>query len=247
MRKTLIAALGSLVAAGAALASCSGGFSRAGDGVPLAQLDQSGAAPTGLALTGPDRVAITPGDRLAITVDGSDSVKDALRFQLHDGTLTIGRVQGLFHTGISETATVHVVMPPVRALTMAGSGSIATNAVDGQRARITIAGTGFIDSPQVTTQELNVDIAGTGRYRAGGGATKLALKLAGTGTAIMNTLRVDSAAIQIAGSGRAAFSSDGTVVANILGSGEVHVFGRAHCTANTVGSGRLVCQPIPAS
>ena len=43
-------------------------------------------------------------------------------------------------------------------------------------------------------------------------------------------------------SGKATFASDGEVKANIMGSGDVTVRGRARCKVHTMGSGSLVCE-----
>jgi len=57
----------------------------------------------------------------------------------------------------------------------------------------------------------------------------------------MEALKADKAKIKIAGSGRSHFASDGVVEADIPGSGEVRVTGRAKCTAKATGSGKLIC------
>ena len=46
----------------------------------------------------------------------------------------------------------------------------------------------------------------------------------------------------IAGSGGAAFRSDGNVEDELLGSGSVTVRGDARCKVHSVGSGSLVCE-----
>ena len=73
------------------------------------------------------------------------------------------------------------------------------------------------------------------------------LVMAGSGKIVSPALAGDSARVTIAGSGDAAFASDGTVKANIMGSGEVRVIGRATCKVTAMGSGRLVCEPAASA
>lgn len=209
------------------------------EGKRLSDLDLAGQAPTEIAMLGPDRVEVSEGGALAIAVEGDPSITDHLRFTLKDGTLGIlraGRTDG------DGTATVKVTMPALREVSMLGSGTIEAAAL-APEAKVAILGSGTIATPTVKATALNVDLAGSGRYSAGGSATNLKLNVAGSGEAAMEALRVDKASVSIAGSGDARFASDGEVAAKILGSGEVTVIGRARCTVDALGSGKLNCQP----
>lgn len=237
------------IAALAVAAAASGGCDRmhvsinGEEGKKLSELDLSGAAPTQLALLGPDTVRIATGDKLAISVDGSPEVAERMRFTLKDGKLGIMRKSD---SGTDAgVVIVNVTMPAPRRLTMAGSGKIVAPALAGDEARVSIAGSGTIETENVATDSLKVDIAGSGRYRAAGNAKSLKLSVAGSGAARLDTLHVEEAKVDIAGSGNGAFASDGTVKANIVGSGEVRVIGRATCKVSAVGSGRLVCESGP--
>ncbi len=210
------------------------------DGVPLAQLDMKGAAPHGLTLAGPDNVQITTGDTLAITVDGDADQAAQLRFVLKGDSLGIGRRGEM--AANTTPLTIHVTMPPASALTLAGSGKITAPALASNVA-ITVAGSGKVTTPAVAAKDLTATVAGSGSYSAAGHVDTLTLSIAGSGDAPMAGLTVGKAVVTVAGSGSGAFTSDGTVDGNIVGSGEVTVHGKAKCTVNAIGSGKLVCQP----
>ena len=55
-------------------------------------------------------------------------------------------------------------------------------------------------------------------------------------------MKTESANLTIAGSGNAAFASDGDVEATIMGSGTIKVTGRARCKVSSMGSGTLICE-----
>ena len=208
-------------------------------GVPLAELDLSGPAPSEVAMFGPDDVRLRKGDTLAITVEGDDKAKDALRFTLSGGTLGIARTDWSRDNG---RAVITVTMPLPAKLVMAGSGTIASEGLAGDKAEVTVAGSGTVDAGTIAADSLSVNVAGSGSLKGTGKAKKLNLTVAGSGDAQLDGLSVEEASVDVAGSGKTAFASDGSVRANIVGSGEVRVKGRATCKVNTVGSGSLVCE-----
>ena len=212
------------------------------EGKPLAELDMTGAPPSELALLGPDTVKVSSGDALKITVEGDATAAEALRFTLKDGTLGVLRKSGSWNA--DDAVTVLVTMPPPRQIAMLGTGTIEAAAL-AEEAKISILGSGMIATPSITAKALTINIGGTGTYRAGGTVANLNLSIAGTGNAEMDALKVDTANLTIAGTGNARFASDGEVSARIMGTGDVHVNGRAHCTVKAMGTGKLVCEPSP--
>jgi hypothetical protein len=224
-----------------AASGCNGVTSIKGsEGVPLAELDLAGKTPTELVLAGPDDVVVTRGDSLDIRVDGDDEAVADLRFTLDDDTLGIMRENDSWRSADGH-AQVHVTLPRLEEVVLAGSGSIEADVLEGE-AEITVAGSGSTRIDRVEATSLDVTIAGSGTLVAAGRADSLELNVAGSGTARMDRLAVDNAEITIAGSGNAAFASDGTVEASIMGSGDVTVTGSARCSVNAMGSGTLNCR-----
>lgn len=231
---------------GTFVAGCDGAEMRFGsaDGVPLAELDTSGATPTGVALASSDTLIVSQGRALDIAVTGDPEVVAAMRFNIDDGTLGVMREHD--SRNIAGRATVRVTMPSLTTIVLAGSGTVEAASLTGD-ADVTIAGSGTVRTTQVEAGSFSMTVAGAGAYEARGSAKSLNLSLVGSGRADMADLTVGSADVTIAGSGSAEFASDGTVEANIVGSGEVTVIGRATCTINAVGSGKLSCRKAPAA
>ncbi|WP_164843984.1 head GIN domain-containing protein [Croceicoccus ponticola] len=234
-----IAAVAGL-AIGGILTGCNAENVSFGDvkGVPLSELDTSGAAPTTIALMGPDTVKLKQGETLTIDVEGSDEMIAAMRFALKGDTLGILRSKD---APKGEHATVLITMPAPESIVVAGSGRVETQGL-ADKAEVTIAGSGTAVSGAVDIDKLKINIAGSGTFRVDGKVRKLTLSLAGSGEAKMKDLQVEKAEVNIAGSGKGQFRSDGTVAANIMGSGEVRVIGRAKCEIHSMGSGKLVCE-----
>lgn len=223
------------------LISCDGMNVKINDmeGVPLADLDMSGDAPTELVLAGPDKVIVSDGARLSITVAGDQAAQDALRFSLKDGTLGISRAgEKWANTG---SATVNVTMPAPKSLAVAGSGEIETASL-ARDAEVKILGSGSARTASLDADKLDVTVAGSGTYGAAGKAKSLEVTIAGAGNAELKGLTVDDAKVTIMGSGDVDLTSDGLVKAKIMGSGNVTITGRATCKVKSMGSGTVTCQ-----
>jgi hypothetical protein len=235
------------VLAGAALVTgCDGMNIQIGDsdGVPLAELDTSGPAPTELVLAGPDTVIVREGAALDISVSGDDAAVDALRFSLDDGSLGISREKNSWKD--KGRATIRVTMPSLTAMVLAGSGDIEAESMTG-KADVTIAGSGKARVAKIDATSLDLTIAGAGDFAASGKVETLDLTIAGSGEADMAGLEVGGADISVAGSGNAEFTSDGKVDASIMGSGSITVNGRANCTVSAMGSGKLNCREVTSA
>lgn len=232
-----------MIGMGASLAGCGGVNVNIGesDGVPLAELDLSGAAPTRLALGSGDKVILTEGDALAIEIEGDDQAREDLRFVRDKDLLGIGRKSGLFNKNGSP-ATIRVTMAPPKELMIGGSGSIEAQSL-ASRAMMAIGGSGNITFTQFAGELLEANIGGSGSVKGAGTADRLEVNIGGRGNVDLAGLKAERAEVSIGGSGDVGFASDGTVEANIAGSGTIRVTGRAKCTANSFGSGKLICEP----
>jgi hypothetical protein len=207
------------------------------DGVPLSELDLSGEAPTKLALASPDKVVVVQGDKLDIKVSGDADAIEALRFNIEDGRLGIMRERD---SKVAGTATVAVTMPAAREFDLLGSGNIEAPAMV-DKAEVNIAGSGNVAVARMAAERLQVNVMGSGTLSTAGTAERLDFNVAGSGKLAARGLKVESAEVNIAGSGGGEFASDGRVSANVAGSGDVTVYGRADCKITALGSGKLRC------
>ncbi|MGB3737853.1 MAG: head GIN domain-containing protein [Pontixanthobacter sp.] len=209
------------------------------NGVPLAQLDFQGTAPTALGVSGPDDVVLTIGDALAIAVEGDPDAVEDLRFERTGDELRIMRKSGMGWD--SGTATIRVTMPPPERLTLSGSGSIDAPVL-ARDAAIASSGSGTVEVADIQTDRLKVDITGSSRISGSGTTYRLAIAVSGSGQANLRNLTAQQATVSSAGSGDVAFASDGRVTASVAGSSDVTVIGDAVCIGNTSGSGSLSCR-----
>jgi hypothetical protein len=240
-----VAAVAVAGALASSTAGCKGNVSIDGldGGVPLDELDMSGDAPNALLVAAPVEVVLKSGKTLKIAAKGDDEVIERLRFSNKDGKLAISTDGGNWgnNWGGGGKAVLNVTMPAPKSISIAGSGSVSAPAM-AKEADINIAASGSVAVKKVAAGSLTISIAGSGSVKAAGSAEKLELNIAGSGGAQMDKLTAEKAEITVAGSGSTVFASDGKVKANIMGSGDVRVIGRADCTVSSMGSGSLKCE-----
>jgi hypothetical protein len=212
------------------------------EGVPLAELDLTGPAPVRLALGSGDTVILTEGDTLAITIEGDTKASEDLRFVRDKDLLGIGRKSGLFNTADGTPATIRVTMAAPTELMIGGSGTIEAQRL-APKAELAIGGSGTIIFADFTGERLEIAIGGSGTVKGAGSAERLEVNIGGKGNVDLAGLKAARGEVSIGGSGDVAFASDGAVEATIAGAGTVKVTGRAKCTANSFGSGKLICEP----
>lgn len=212
------------------------------EGVPLSELDMSGAAPTELVVAANATVILSEGDTLDITVE--DDPENALRFVLDDETLGVTRDKDV---EIKDgKAVVRVTMPAPTSIVIAGSGSVEA-ATMASTAEIIIGGSGSVKVAEIEAESLEVNIGGSGSVTGAGSATKVEIAIGGAGNVNLSELTTDKAEISIGGAGDVSLRSDGEVEANLAGAGDVTVEGSATCTVNSFGSGKLTCTPVDDS
>jgi len=202
------------------------------EGVPLADLDLTGAPPRHVAVSGSARVELEEGP--VFRVDAEHEATDRpVRFALDGERLTV--------TGGGRDTVVRITLPAPGKLSVAGSGNVraARLSADGE---VSIAGSGHAEIAAVDGGQLRASIAGSGRLAVDGRAEALKLSIAGSGSCDAEGLLVDRAEIHIAGSGDAIFACDGEVSAHLMGAGNVIVRGSARCNIHSMGSGTVTCE-----
>lgn len=237
-RLTPLAALALL----APLAGCDSQMEINGQkGVPLAEVELTGAPPIEVVLASGDNVIVTDGTTFTIKVEGAGA--DNVRFVRDERTIGITREKGFTGEG---SATIRITMPPPEELVIAGSGTIQAQSL-AEDAEISIGGSGTVGFTRAAAQKLAINIGGKGTVKGAGTAKVLEVNIGGSGNVELAGLKADNAEVSIGGNGDVAFASDGKVEANIAGSGDVSVAGNAKCTVNAFGSGTLTCAPVTAA
>lgn len=243
------AALGSsaLMAATAARADASGGERR---------FDLSGF--DAIALEGSDDVVVRTDGRPGAVATGDPRALAALRLEVRDGVLHVGRLRGSWH---DRGAIVTVTVPALKAVSLAGSGNLDVGAViapafegrlsgsgdlrlgslRARAARFRLSGSGDVTLAGVSTETLALGLVGSGDVRAAGQAGQVAIDVSGSGDVDAARLSARDVTIGVAGSGDVSARASGQATIEARGSGDVTVTGGARCIVAKHGSADVRC------
>jgi hypothetical protein len=244
MRRILIAAslaAATLGVATSALAWPERGWHSALDekGQPVPSSWSATSRFSGATLASSDSLRVREGSQWQIRASGDPAVLAELRYMIDGGSLIVGRRWR--ERAVEGSATIEVTAPSVKALTLAGSGTLEADRLRGDTVAATVAGSGNLALGDLQAREFSGTMAGSGKLQVAGRSEQAHITIAGSGDIDARALSVDTAGVSIAGSGDAALRATRTVKANIVGSGDVTVTGGAKCTQTRMGSGRLRC------
>ena len=194
-----------------------------------------------IALGGSDDVDVRAGTAFSVRAEGPSEELDRLRIARDGETLEIGRKRNAFGFGRRTKVKVYITLPRLTEATIAGSGTMAVDRIEGGGFEANIAGSGDLNIAALTTDEAEVSIAGSGNVRAGGAVKRLEAGIAGSGSLDAAGLRVERAKVTVAGSGNVRAAVTGTATVEMMGSGNVDLGAAATCTVSKAGSGSVRC------
>jgi len=244
MRKSLAAAL--VIAAGAVSACGHANGNDGGDPGPTVARNYQVGNFTELELAGAYDVDVKTGAKASVSARGPEKLMERLVVEVKGNTLLIHprKDRGWFNRGWSshDKVQVTVTVPALQAATLAGSGVIAIDKVQGDRFEGQIAGSGDLRLGAVEVGSLKIGIAGSGDARAGSGRARNAeYEIAGSGGVDGGGVAVEDLKISIAGSGDVKANATRTADVDIMGSGDVDLTGGAKCSISKAGSGDVRC------
>ncbi len=225
------------------LAACSVGADTSGPGVP-----GSGSGTTrtyavsdfsALSLRGSDDVDVRVGTGFSVRAEGPSKELDKLKIERVGDTLRIGR--NGFSWGSSENVTVYVTMPRIVGTTIAGSGNMTVDRVEGQHFTIDAAGSGNLNVAMLAVREAKVSMAGSGDVALKGSADRLTVDIAGSGDVDAAGVKATGAAVNVLGSGSVRAEVNGQASVSMMGSGDVDLGKGATCSISKMGSGEVKC------
>jgi Putative auto-transporter adhesin, head GIN domain len=200
------------------------------------------AAFQSLEAAGPDNVKFVTGEGYRISATGDAKILEKLRYRLENGVLMVGRKGSSWQMGSSDSAaTITITAPSINGLSLAGSGDINADNLQGDAVKLELAGSGNINVAAVTAKRIKSELAGSGDIVLAGKVENGEYEIAGSGTINAIKLAHADAKVSIAGSGDVSLTATGNVAADIVGSGDVNVTGGAKCTVSKTGSGSLNC------
>jgi len=243
MRKAT--AMAGAVSLAAASAACGRIHDDAHDGGPTVSRSFAVGNFTSVEAAGPFDVKIHTGASPGVQVRGSEELIDKLEVEVHGDKLVVRPERKGWFGGWHSTngkAEVAITVPALNSATLAGSGGLAIDRVQGDSFDGKIAGSGKFQLDSVTVGRLRLVIAGSGDAVTRSGQAKTAsYDIAGSGAIDAAGVQSQDVDISIAGAGGIKVNATGTAKVKIVGSGDVDVTGGAKCEVSKAGSGNVHC------
>jgi hypothetical protein len=192
---------------------------------------------TGVALAVPGNVELRIGNTEGVTIETDDNVQQMIETVVENGTLKIrpSKRNLNIHT---RTLKVVVQARSVERVSVAGSGSLESDALRGQDLKFDLGGSGSINVKGLESEAVAVSIGGSGNLKVGGGNTRrVSVSIGGSGNVELGQVKAESASVKVAGSGEATVWATNALSMSIAGSGDVNYYGDPTVSKSVVGSG----------
>jgi hypothetical protein len=214
-----------------------------GEGGPVTQRSFALTGFDAVGLAGSPDLIVTVGGAHAVRAEGDAEMLERLDLRVENGTLKVGYKKGdwSMNWGNRAKTRIFVTVPTLRAASLAGSGDIQVDRVQGDSFEASVAGSGDIAIAQMQVGTANFSIAGSGGITASGAAQTASASIAGSGDIDAGGLQSRTASASVMGSGDVRIRATETANVSIMGSGDVLVGGSARCTINKRGSGSVRC------
>ncbi len=196
-------------------------------------------------VAGPYDVEVRTGANPSVSARGSEKLLERTVVEVDGDKLVIRpeRNHSFFNFGWGHhgKANFTVTVPQLNAATIAGSGDVQVDKVQGDNFEGTVAGSGGIVVANMDVQTLKLAIAGSGGVKGAGKAKSATYDIAGSGGIDGSGIVSEQAKVSIAGSGDVKAHATATADVSIMGSGDVEVKGGAKCNISRAGSGNVSC------
>lgn len=225
--------------------SACGQVNREGAGPTVSRNYQVGAFQQ-IEVAGPYQVTVRTGGNPGVSAQGSEKLLNQTIVEVQGDKLVIHPQEQhhFFQWGFGSRgrADFTVTVPQLSAATIAGSGDIRVDHVQGAAFEGTVAGSGGLNIDNVNVQSLKLSIGGSGSAKAAAGKAQVGdYSIAGSGDVDARAVQLQTAKVSIAGSGDVKANATGTADVSIMGSGDVDMSGGAKCTISKAGSGSVRC------
>lgn len=197
-------------------------------------------------VAGPYDVEVRTGGNPSVAAKGSQKLLDKTVVEVRGDKLVIHpeNNHGWFHMGWSNhrgKASFVVTVPQLKGGSIAGSGDLRIDRIQGDIFEGNVAGSGGITVGNMDVQTLKLAIAGSGGVKGAGKARMVDYDIAGSGGIDGAAIVAENAKVSIAGSGDVKANATGTADVSIMGSGDVNLTGGAKCNVSKMGSGNVSC------
>lgn len=187
-------------------------------------------------------IVIRQGSSNKVEVKADRNLLPYIETRVVDGskgrTLEIQPKKG-YNLQTSTTPSFSIEMPALRAVSVAGSGTIKVEAMKTAGVDAAIAGSGDIRFTSLDAERLGMKVSGSGNIIAAGRCGNANVSIAGSGDVKAAELAAEEVKVSIAGSGDALVQATRRLNVSIAGSGDVKYVGSPEISSSIAGSGKV--------
>lgn len=196
----------------------------------------------GVALSGGFNVVIRQGSGHKVELKADRNLLALIETRVIDGsrgrTLEIAPKKGV-NVNSSTNPSLTIEMPSLRAISVAGSGTVKVEAMKTGGVDAAIAGSGDIRFAGLEAERLGMKVSGSGDIVAAGRCGSASVSIAGSGDVKAADLVAEEVKVSIAGSGDAQVNASRKLSVSIAGSGDVKYAGSPEISSSIAGSGKV--------
>ena len=189
----------------------------------------------------PVTVTLVTGQGPSARAEGDQAMLDRLHVDVSGRTLSITADRLRSGEKGGGTAIVRVSTGMLDRVMLTGGGSISIDRLKGLRGQIVLGGNGDIAVGDVQLDRIDLMLAGGGRATLAGRTGVANIHVTGPGAVAAEDLRARQAEIGNDGPGNVALTAEVNARVVASGSGDVIVAGKAACTVDHRGTGRVLC------
>ena len=196
-----------------------------------------------LAAGGSANITVTTGARASVRATGEAAALDHLDIRVEGETLKVGTKRDSLWSGWRDHGRVQiaVTVPMIRAVDLAGSGTVTVDRIKVRDFDASIGGSGRLNVAMLDSDTSKFDIAGSGDMAIAGRCGSAKASIAGSGDLKLSGLKCATFSASVAGSGRIDAYASQTATLSTMGSGDINLTGGARCSVSTAGSGKARC------
>ncbi len=196
----------------------------------------------GVATAGGFNIVIRQGSGNKVEVKADRNLLPYIETRVVDSgkgrTLQVEPKKG-FSINTSTNPSLTIEMPALRAVSVAGSGTVKVEAMKTAGVDAAIAGSGDIRFANLEAERLGMKVSGSGDIVAAGRCNSANVSIAGSGDVKAADLVTEEVKVTIAGSGDAQVNATKKLHVSIAGSGDVKYAGTPEITSSIAGSGKV--------
>lgn len=218
-----------------------GGERISGNGDVTTEARDTGAF-DGVAVSGGFNVLVRQGSGHKLEVKADRNLLAYIETRVVDNgkgrTLQIEPKKG-FNIQSATSPSMVIEMPALRAVSVAGSGTLKVEPMKTGSVDAAIAGSGDIRFANLEADKLSMKVSGSGDIVAVGRCAQASVSIAGSGDVKAADMVAEEVKVSIAGSGDAVVNATRRLSVSIAGSGDVKYAGAPEITSSIAGSGKV--------